>query len=92
MRNRLLEFINHRDYRAVDLLLAYGANVYDRTEKAKTVFHKLTQNNDQELAISNATKLFEKIVVLPSFIDAEDYRHRTALQLACARCHWKLAE
>ncbi|VBB27221.1 unnamed protein product [Acanthocheilonema viteae] len=92
MRNRLLEFINHRDYRAIDLLLAYGANVYDRTEKAKTVFHKLTQNIDQQFAIATATKLFEKTAIVPSFIDAEDYRHRTALQLACARCHWKLAE
>uniref|UniRef100_A0A1I8EPJ7 Histone-lysine N-methyltransferase n=1 Tax=Wuchereria bancrofti TaxID=6293 RepID=A0A1I8EPJ7_WUCBA len=92
MRNRLLEFINHHDYRVVDLLLAYGANIYDRSEKRKSVFHKMTQNNDQQLAIATATKLFEKTVIVPSFIDAEDYRHRTALQLACARCHWKLAE
>lgn len=92
MRNRLLEFINHHDYRAVDLLLAYGTNIYDRTEKGKTVFHKLTRNNDQQIAIATATKLFEIATIVPSFIDAEDHRHRTALQLACARCHWKLAE
>ncbi|VDK80530.1 unnamed protein product [Onchocerca ochengi] len=92
MRNRLLEFINHHDYRVIDLLLAYGANIYDRTEKEKSVFHKLAQNNDQQFAIATATKLFEKTVIVPSFIDAEDYRHRTALQLACMRSHWKLAE
>uniref|UniRef100_A0A915Q1N3 RING-CH-type domain-containing protein n=1 Tax=Setaria digitata TaxID=48799 RepID=A0A915Q1N3_9BILA len=92
MRNRLLEFINHHDYRAVDLLLAYGANIYDRTEKGKSVLHKLTENNDQQLAISTAAKLFKSAMIVPSFIDAEDYRNRTALQLACRKCYWELAE
>ncbi|MCP9263817.1 Euchromatic histone-lysine N-methyltransferase 1b [Dirofilaria immitis] len=92
MRNRLLGFINHHDYRAVDLLLAYGANIYDRTEEGKSVFHKLTENDDQQFAIEIATKLFEKTVIVPTFIDAEDYHHLTALQLACMKCQWKLAE
>lgn len=92
MKNRLLEFINHHDYRAVELLLAYGANVYERNEKGRTVFHKLARSCNYEYAVETATKLFEKRGIITSFLDVEDYRRCTALQLACEKCNWSMAE
>ncbi|VDK43985.1 unnamed protein product [Gongylonema pulchrum] len=92
MKNRLLEFINHPDSRVVELLLTYGANIYECNEKGQSVFHRLGENRNQTLAVATATKLLQMRVVVMSFLNAEDYRSRTALQLACNKRNWSLAK
>ncbi|VDN08298.1 unnamed protein product [Thelazia callipaeda] len=90
INGRLLEFIDNISYQVLDVLLAYGTNIYERNKKGETIFHKLADHRDEKYAVTVASKLFENREVVSSFINAGDNLNRTALQIACENSRWEL--